>query len=94
MKESIIPDAYCPKCNRLTDRMTAIKGNNAIPKPGTLSVCICCGALNKFREDLQLSEVGHFELQTIKQRDPKAYKVIKQAQRYIQKRRSKGDWIK
>lgn len=74
--------------------MTAIKGKNPVPKPGTLSVCICCGALNKFREDLQLQSVGQFELQTIKQRDPQAYRVIKQAQLIIQKRRSKGDWIK
>lgn len=40
----------CPECKEKLDQANSL-GNRAAPKPGDVSLCICCGALLRFPED-------------------------------------------
>lgn len=50
-----VPEHSCPKCGYKSDCVSiAFENETPIPRPGDLSLCLCCGAMNVFTKDLQL----------------------------------------
>lgn len=51
------PD-LCPKCGYLFGAATSRKRQQDVPKPGYLTVCICCGEVLVFDRDLMVEMIG------------------------------------
>jgi len=44
----------CPTCAKLLDAATAIDGEGNSPRTGDLSVCLYCGEIIEFGDDMEL----------------------------------------
>lgn len=51
-----IPLSKCLSCGIANDAATAV-GENARPKPGAITVCITCGHVQAYADDLTLREL-------------------------------------
>jgi NAD-dependent SIR2 family protein deacetylase len=49
VQDSKLPATACLECGYVVDRVTG----PGSPEPGSLSLCVKCGSLNAFGEDLQ-----------------------------------------
>lgn len=67
------------ECGALHDYATSVEGDQR-PKPGDPSICICCGAVNKFTEDLGIMPMT---LQEVEALHPETIREIGNAQRDI-----------
>jgi ribosomal protein L40E len=54
--ETIIKDSRCPKCDYKMDRASHLTVDDISPKGGDCSVCLRCGAVLMFNDDLSLRE--------------------------------------
>ena len=54
--DTATPGTYCPRCAYYVDRAASI-GSTAVPEPGDFSLCLNCGALNRFKQDMLLEPV-------------------------------------
>jgi hypothetical protein len=43
----------CPCCGAIHDAATGLKGEAEVPKPGDLSVCISCGAVCEYDQNME-----------------------------------------
>jgi hypothetical protein len=57
-----IRPSLCPKCGHTLDACTSAKFDGAQPRPGDATVCIGCGAVLSFTDDLSLQEQDLNEL--------------------------------
>lgn len=90
MTESIVPQSACPNCNRLMDRATGVSDQNAVPKPGDLTLCISCAAISRYGDQLQLQPLEFGALEQIALDNPRGYRYLVVAQKHIlEKIRSK-----
>jgi hypothetical protein len=56
-----VPPSPCPSCFKVMDRATDGLRGGGRPRPGDVTVCINCGALLRFGEQLQLGACGDVE---------------------------------
>jgi len=61
MKSTRLPTHYCATCKTKLSAASSV-GGDFTPKPGNLTICIDCGALLRFRADLQV-ELAPVELE-------------------------------
>lgn len=73
-------DQTCPICSTLLNAASGFN-NNASPSPGDVSVCIMCGAVLKFDEEMNLQQVPESELQALDQDDRRTLFEARQAVR-------------
>jgi hypothetical protein len=59
-----IPLSVCSACGHRFDGATCV-GANGIPKPGDYTICIECGHLMAFADDLSLRELTSDEMHNI-----------------------------
>lgn len=52
IKTTALPTCACPLCGYRLDRASDLLGHGAVPKPGDISFCLSCGAINAFANDL------------------------------------------
>jgi len=59
-----VPESACLNCGMKLDATTAVLeyGFDATPDPGDLAVCICCGHLMAYANDLSLRELTDDEV--------------------------------
>lgn len=66
MQETIghkMPEQYCPNCNHKIDHTDTIdKTDTAIPKESDISICINCGKILIFDQDLIARDIGQNKL--------------------------------
>ncbi len=55
------PLAACPTCRRPIDAATSVT-TDACPEPGDFSVCVTCGEILRYREDLTVRKCEAPEL--------------------------------
>jgi len=62
--DHLIPASSCLNCGKLLDAATGVLeyGFDATPDPGDLTVCIACGHLMAFGDDLQLRDLTAEEM--------------------------------
>lgn len=65
---------------------TSADGKDEKPVQGNISVCIYCGAIAKFDENLCLEPLDEGELQVIKLVEPHSYDLLMDAVRLIKER--------
>ena len=85
-RESILPESSCPNCNRKMDRATGIRDRDDVPEPGSISICICCAAINEYDDDLRLRLLPEDELKEISIQHPKTYQILMKAQRIVKQK--------
>lgn len=56
-----VPNARCTNCGKLVDGAMCV-GNNAVPEPGAITVCMPCGHVMAFDEGLALRELTDEEI--------------------------------
>ena len=56
----------CPRCEVEVDQATHMEAEHATPTPGCFSICIMCGFVSVFADDLTLRRPGEEERQAIK----------------------------
>lgn len=89
---SIVPESACPSCNKVMDRATSISEDYAVPTPGSLSICICCGELLEYSSSLHLQMLSKETLEEVKIKAPKIYRQLIKAQRMVRRRNKEGDY--
>jgi hypothetical protein len=65
MPESIkTPGDNCPSCGKFLDGATGI-GESRDPRPGMVSICLYCGHIMAFTDDLRLRELNDEEIKEV-----------------------------
>lgn len=49
-----VPLSPCPKCNYRLDAATLVRPGTALPKPGDFTICLRCGEVLIFGDELAL----------------------------------------
>ena len=65
MKSHIVKPNFCPACGYFSDTASVANGNDAVPKPGDISICLNCGAANIFGESMMLRPLTALDLMQI-----------------------------
>jgi hypothetical protein len=52
-----VPSSACPACKYVNDRATSLEDESLVPKAGDLSVCLNCGEIMIFNDDLTTRSV-------------------------------------
>ena len=76
-KGSRVPLSPCTSCGHKMDAATSAQNDGAIPSPGDVTVCINCGAMNQYADDMQLKSLTVFELELLKAQNPEGYQLLK-----------------
>jgi hypothetical protein len=56
-----LPVSHCPNCDKVLDAATAIE-RGARPKPGDITICLDCGHLMAFGDDLRVRPLTDAEM--------------------------------
>lgn len=76
VKTSIIPDHICSCCKTKLDRATG----DGDPAPGSITICIGCGSILEFQEDLMLQPVSEEKMKHLMKNQPEDYIRVKLVQ--------------
>ena len=72
-----IQGSNCPSCGKFLDGASSVSDpGRSGPSPGDLSICIACGTIVKFGENLKLEIVSENELEQIKQNFPTQWRIL------------------
>lgn len=85
-RQSTVPESACPNCNKVMDRATSIRKDNAVPDSGSISICINCTSILIYNDDLQLELLPKDVLREISITDSKTYQLLRKAQRIIKQK--------
>lgn len=66
----------CPKCGSFLDSASAVDSNKIMPKEGDYSVCLKCGVMFKFGQNLKLELLTKAEIEEFKKNYPRQYNVF------------------
>ena len=56
-----VPECKCPGCGAACDASTNLLGKQG-PEPGDVSICLYCGMLMKFTDDMMLRQLTGTEM--------------------------------
>lgn len=91
--EERMPGNKCPHCGRSATGGTSAaigKAPPTKPKPGDFALCLYCGALNRYGEDLALRPTVEAERQEL-MRDPRLREILPVMEKLAAKYR-RGKW--
>lgn len=57
-----LPERECLQCGKKLDAASCLADDTAVPRPGDISMCIRCGHLMTFADDLSYRELTEEEL--------------------------------
>lgn len=75
----------CLECGEVLDMATSVEGDNAIPTPGDVTVCIRCGTIAQFTEEMNLKPITSEMEEDFKEQNPEGWKLMIQASQHIKK---------
>jgi hypothetical protein len=67
VKENIVPASPCTHCGEPNDGAASLEG--ATPKPGDITICMECGNIMAFAEDLTVRNLTNEEMYEIAGRE-------------------------
>jgi ribosomal protein L37E len=82
-----LPKSTCPVCGYETDAATRAAGEESQPVPGDLSLCMKCGEVGAFKEDMTIRPATLTDLGTLGKRESR---LLTRAQALIRKKRPLG----
>lgn len=65
MKTTRTPISICPSCDRDLDSATCANTDSVVPVRGDISVCLYCGEISVFKDDLRLRSITELEIEMI-----------------------------
>lgn len=72
--QQLLWEPKCPHCEEMLDGATVAYGKqNVLPNPGDFSICIYCGNMIRFNEELEMEKLSPEYLETIKKKAPITY---------------------
>jgi len=83
MKTTQHKASKCPTCGH---KLNASSHHSGVPSAGDCSVCIDCGSILEYKEDLTLRGLTTEELAKIEHEEPHFYKEIMGLQRRVDER--------
>ena len=89
MKTTKTDEGRCATCNHTIDAHTGFDHDEA-PLPHDLTVCIYCGTISEFDDDMNLIPVSPEELAKVKEEDEQAWAVITHASYLVKQRLSEN----
>lgn len=90
MKTSVdVPPAMCPECGSVFDKASSMAEKQK-PSPGDFTICLHCGALNKFGKDMRL--VGSDLREALDYLSPMDVLRLLAAQAYIRRSKPKDNY--
>lgn len=72
----------CTVCGKINDAFGSLNCD-ATPEPGSITICIQCGTISVFEQDLSLRNATEKDLLEIKKNAPDTYTLILQSQEFI-----------
>lgn len=60
-----VPPSACPKCGDVHDAATASDLSDEAPEPGDFTICVNCGSINRFDDDLHVQFVDQEALDSL-----------------------------
>lgn len=63
-KHTRMGEDYCPTCGKLCDSATSTIGDH-VPDPGDVTVCLYCGSINKYGNDMALEKMTKIEIELL-----------------------------
>lgn len=73
MKEHVTESTQCKSCGYVTDRATNTEIGDGGPKKGAISICLNCGQIAFYEEDLSLTPATDEQLAEIEKNYPLDY---------------------
>jgi hypothetical protein len=64
-QDCITPKCACLECGLILDGAFCVGNNNATPKDGDITICIRCGHVMAFSEDLRLRHLTDDEIKEV-----------------------------
>lgn len=78
-------DLTCPRCGYHMDTSSSVMDDGAVPRPGDVTICMNCGGLLAFDEDLRV-QLPEDEVDIYLSATPDQLEQIKRMQSYIKAR--------
>jgi hypothetical protein len=81
------PEAHCPTCGKMLNRACQVDfptGEPIAPKPGDLTVCVCCGDILVMDEEMKLKVP---DLDTLMAIPPAMARSMERAQKFVREKR-------
>ena len=91
MNESRTPPSYCPVCRHLIDAATCVTDTTLQPTPGHPSICVYCGEIMVFADDLSLRSPTSEELSDLR-RSP-VWPTMQRAIEFVGQIHAKGKTV-
>lgn len=82
-----LPMSTCPTCGYQVDAATHPVNDKAVPKPGDLSLCMKCGELMTFNDDMTLRLSSIEDVMGLK---PEENNLLERTQKLIREKRPMG----
>jgi len=57
-----LPESECLRCGKKVNAASCVADDNAVPEPGDVTICIACGHLMAFADDLSYRELTDEEV--------------------------------
>jgi len=73
----------CPECGAHNDGAAPVDGGTYSPKKDDISLCMYCGSINLFNDDLTIRPIPSELLLEIKKNEPETYETLMSAVIYI-----------
>ena len=78
--EIYLPESKCIRCGYVMDMATAVEDPSIqLPKPGDISLCLKCGLLSIFGEDLRLNPPSPKEILKLRADEKSWMEIIRAA---------------
>ena len=84
-------ETFCPECGEFVDCATHMSGKRIKPKAGDLTLCIACGSILAFAQDLGVVIVDEDMLKAL---DEDQADMLKYMSEFIKQRRADNSWPK
>jgi len=75
-----LPNRHCPKCGSKIDDTTAFEGEDSLPVPGDIMICVYCASVLEVDESLRLQILSTQRMLKIALEEPGMAHKIKIAQ--------------
>ena len=82
-KHRVDPD-YCPNCKKTVD--AALGTGKDLPRKGDVNLCIYCGMIGTYDEDLRIERMSTAMQLEYESKDPQAWSIVTKAVKLITER--------
>lgn len=83
MSEHITKASRCPECQQILNRASNAGESTDQPQTGDVSICIKCGALLRFRDNMRVTKCNAEDMKELASADPEIIFHMLKAQALI-----------